>query len=178
MTKKDLFILLIKIFGLYFLVKSLFSILPNNIAFVIQNIDTVGFIWLITTIIITIGLFYVLIHKSEKISNILKLEKGFEEKRIDFGSLKNIDIIKFVILIIGGFLFIENVPIFLSNTLFAFKSSIPKGFDDAYGNPGLLKYNNIEDYVYWITSGMNLLIGYLFIINYKKISNFLNKKLI
>ncbi|MBG7611582.1 hypothetical protein IU405_04890 [Polaribacter sp. BAL334] len=177
MTKKDLFILLIKIFGLYSLITTIFSVLPNNIAFVIQNIDSTGIIWLICTVFITVGLFYLLITKSEKISNTLKLEKGFDDDKIEFGNLKNIDIIKFVILIIGGFLFIENLPIFLSNTLFAFKSSIPKGFDDAYGNPGLLKYNQIEDYVYWITSGSNLLIGYLLISNYKNISDFLNKKL-
>jgi hypothetical protein len=65
----------------------------------------------------------------------------------------------------------------LSNTLFAFKSSIPKGFDNAFQNNGVLKYNRIEDYTHWITSGSNLLIGYLLVSNYKKVSDFLNNKL-
>ena len=87
------------------------------------------------------------------------------------------DIIKFVVLIIGGLLFVENIPTFLSHTLFAFKSSIPQGFDQAYENQGLLKYNRLEDYVYWISSAFNLIIGYLLIANFKKISNYLNKKI-
>ncbi|WP_298782714.1 hypothetical protein [uncultured Polaribacter sp.] len=176
MTKRDFFILTIKIFGLYSIITALFSTLPNNISFVIQNIEFTGIIWLIITTLIIIGLFYLLLRKADKVSDILKLEKGFDQERIDFGGLKSLDIIKFGILIIGGFLFIENIPTFLSHTLFAFKSSIPQGFDQAYENRGILKYNRLEDYVYWISSGMNLLVGYLLIVNFKKISNYLNKK--
>jgi len=177
MTKRDFFILIIKIFGLYAIITSLFSVLPNNISFVIQNIEPVGIIWLIATAFIIIGLFYLLLSKADRVSNLLKLEKGFDEDRIDFSGLKSIDLIKFVLLIIGGLLFVENIPIFLSHTLFAFKSSIPKGFDQAYENQGLLKYNRLEDYVLWISSGFNLIIGYLLFVNFKKISKYMNKKI-
>ena len=176
MTKRDFFILTIKIFGLFSIITALFSSLPNNISFVIQNIEFTGIIWLIITTLIIIGLFYLLLRKADKVSDFLKLEKGFDQERIDFGGLKSLDIIKFGILIIGGFLFIENIPTFLSHTLFAFKSSIPQGFDQAYENRGILKYNRLEDYVYWISSGFNLIIGYLLIVNFKRISNYLNKK--
>ena len=139
MTKRDFFILIIKIFGLYSIITSLFSVLPNNISFVIQNIEIIGIIWLLATALIIIGLFYLLLSKADKISKLLKLENGFDEDRIDFNGLKSLDIIKFVVLIIGGLLFVENIPTFLSHTLFAFKSSIPQGFDQAYENQGLLK---------------------------------------
>lgn len=177
MTKRDFFILIIKIFGLYSIITSLFSVLPNNISFVIQNIEIIGIIWLLATALIIIGLFYLLLSKADKISKLLKLENGFDEDRIDFNGLKSLDIIKFVVLIIGGLLFVENIPTFLSHTLFAFKSSIPQGFDQAYENQGLLKYNRLEDYVYWISSAFNLIIGYLLIANFKKINNYLNKKI-
>lgn len=177
MTKRDFFILIIKIFGLYSIITSLFSVLPNNISFVIQNIEIIGIIWLLATALIIIGLFYLLLSKADKISKLLKLENGFDEDRIDFNGLKSLDIIKFVVLIIGGLLFVENIPTFLSHTLFAFKSSIPQGFDQTYENQGLLKYNRLEDYVYWISSAFNLIIGYLLIANFKKISNYLNKKI-
>ena len=49
MTKRDFFILIIKIFGLYSIITSLFSVLPNNISFVIQNIEIIGIIWLLAT---------------------------------------------------------------------------------------------------------------------------------
>lgn len=80
-------------------------------------------------------------------------------------------------MIIGGFLFLENIPSFLSYTLFAFKSSIPQGFDQAYNNQGILKYKNIEDYVHWGSSAFNLLIGYLLVTNFKRVSEFLDKKI-
>ncbi len=176
MTKKDLFIIIIKIFGLYTLITTLFSVLPSNLVFVLSNIDLIGIIWMLFVIVITVGLFYVLIRKSDKISNLLRLQEGFDNENIDFGGLKNIDIIKLSVLIIGGFLFIENLPAFLSNTLFAFKSSIPKTFDDAYTSQATFKYNTLEDYIYWITSGLNVLIGYLLVSNYKKISVYLHKK--
>lgn len=178
MTKRDFFILTIKIFGLYAFISSLFSSLPNNISFVIQNIEFIGILWLIATILLIVGLFYLLIKKADKVCDLLKLKEGFDQETIDFGGLKNLDIIKFTILIIGGFLFIENIPTFLSHTLFAFKSSIPQGFDRAYENGGLLKYNRLEDYVHWASSAFNLLVGYLLILNFKKISNYLNKKII
>lgn len=177
MTKRDFFILLIKVFGLYWIISVLFSVLPNNIYFVTHNLDLKGIIWLIATVLITLGLFFLLLAKADKVSNFLKLEKGFDENRIDFGGLKSLDIIKFAVLIIGGFLFIENIPSFLSHTLFAFKSSLPKGFDQAYENKNLIKYNHFEDYVRWINSGLNLLIGYLLITNFKRISTYLNKKI-
>ena len=176
MTKRDFFILLIKIFGLYSIITVLFSTLPNNISFVIQNIGITGIIWLIITTLIIIGLFYLLLKKADKVSDLLKLEKGFDQETIDFSGLKSLDIIKFVVLIIGGFLFIENLPTFLSHTLFEFKSSIPQGFDKTYENRGILKYNRLEDYVYWISSASNLIIGILLVMNFKKISKYLNKK--
>ena len=176
MTKRDFFILLIRVFGLYYIISIVFSAIPNNIAFVIYNIEIIGIIWLILAISISIGLFYILLYKSDKISDLLKLKNGFDEDRIEFGNLKSIDVIKFAILIIGGFLFIENIPSFLSNTLFAFKSSMPKGFDQSY-NQGLMKYNNIEDYIRWGSSASNLIIGYLLISNFKKLSKYLDEKI-
>lgn len=171
MEKRDFFIVLIKIFGLYSIIQVLFSVLPNNIIFVITNIDFVGVVWIIATFLVVIGLWIILITKADKICAFLKLEKGFDEQRIDFGSLKSLDIIKIVVLIIGGFLLIENIPPLLSHTLFAFKSSVPRNLGKS-----LLKYNRLEDYVRWVTRGVNVLVGYLLIVNFKGISNFINKK--
>ena len=174
MSKRDLFIAFIKIFGLYFFIATLFSGLPNSLIFLLGSLDSMGIIFVFITIFIIIGLFYLLVYKADKISNFLKLEKGFDDSRIDFGGLKNIDIIKFVVLIIGGFLFIENIPIFITHTLFAFKSAIPQDFPEY--NEGIIKYSRIEDYIGWGSSALNLLIGYFLIKNYKRVSNFLNRK--
>lgn len=175
MTKKDFFIVLIKIFGLYSIISILFSTLPGNIAFVISYIEMTGIIWVIMTALVILGMFYLLLIKANKLSEFLKLEKGFDEERIDFGGLKSSDLVKFAILTIGGFLFAENISPFLSHTLFAFKSSIPRGFDQAT-NQEILKYNRIEDYVYWASSAFSLFVGFLLVTNYKKLSKYIERK--
>jgi len=177
MTKRDLFIILIKIFGLYFIALVLLSNLPSNMIFVLRDIEVFSVIWLVFGLIITIGIGYLLISKAGKISSILNLNRGFDDDRIDFSGLKNIHIIKFSVLVVGFILFLENIPAFLSYTLFAFKSSVPKGFDQAFENSNLIKYHRLEDYIYWGTSAFNLLMGYLLISNYKKISLFINEKI-
>src|SRR5690349_13450048 len=116
MTKKDLFVLLIKLFGLYSAVISLFSVLPNNIMFAFNSVDLISIVWVTVSIAVVLGLFLILIFKANKIVERLKLDSGFEEERIDLGNSKSTDIIKIGTFVIGGFLIIDNVPGFLSHT--------------------------------------------------------------
>src|SRR5258708_11120243 len=103
MTKKDFFVLLIKIFGLFSAVTSLFSVLPNNIMFALNSVDLISIIWVIVAIAVILGLFIILIFKANKIVELLKLDRGFEEERIDLGDLSSNDIIKIETFVIGGF---------------------------------------------------------------------------
>ena len=48
----------------------------------------------------------------------------FDEEKIEIGNLKPTDIIKIGTFIIGGFLILDNIPAFLSHSLFAFKGEI------------------------------------------------------
>ncbi len=175
MSKRDLFIILIKLFGLYSLIFFLFSSLPSNILFVFTSsleINTMDIIWSFISLLIVFGLFYFLVKKAEKVCDFLSLDKGFETKNINFSEIKTIDIIRLGILFIGGILFIENIPIFLSNIFVAFKLSIPKSYDNIQqGNP-----LNIKNYIDLIISFLNLLIGYLIISNFKKIGKFIDGK--
>jgi len=84
MTKKDFFILIIKIFGLFSVVSSLFSILPSNISFALMDFGFFSLIWIAVVLVVIIGLFVLLIFKAEKVVKLLKLDKGFDEDRIDF----------------------------------------------------------------------------------------------
>jgi hypothetical protein len=67
MTKKDLFRLIIKIFGLYSIITTIFSALPSNISWVIMQIDITGIIWLIGTVVVIVLLFMFLVYKPDKI---------------------------------------------------------------------------------------------------------------
>ena len=161
MTKRDFFILIIKVFGLFSVVTSLFSVLPSNISFAMMDIDALSILWIVVAIVVVVGLFVALIFKADKVVRLLKLDKGFDDEKIEIGNLKPTDIIKIGTFIIGGLLILDNIPAFLSHSLFAFKG-------DVIG----LEYNS-QDKFNWAVSGLNLIIGFLLLTNY----DFIAKKL-
>src|SRR5688572_13178736 len=126
MTKRDFFILIIKVFGLFSLVTSVFSTLPSNFIFIIMDAtpDVTSFVWLVTAAVVILSLFVLLVFQADKVVSLLKLDKGFDEDRIDLANLSASSIVKIATFIIGGFLLLDNVPAFLSYSLFAFKSSV------------------------------------------------------
>lgn len=164
MTKKDFFILLIKIFGLFSLITNLFSVLPGNISFAFVDLGPMSIIWIILAVGSIIGLFVLLVFKAEKIVILLKLEKGFDEDRINLGNLNPSEIIKVATFIIGGMLFLHNIPVFLSNILYAFKRV----------SIGIL--NEPKDNFNLVVSGINLVLGYLLLTNYSLVSRFFETK--
>ena len=161
MTKSDFFILIIKVFGLFSVVTSLFSVLPSNISFAMMDIDALSILWIVVAIVVVVGLFVVLIFKADKVVRLLKLDKGFDDEKIEIGNLKQTEIIKIGTFIIGGLLFLDNIPAFLSHSLFAFKT-------DIIG----LEYNS-QDKFNWAISGLNLIIGFLLLTNYDFVAKML-----
>ncbi len=154
MSKRDFFSIVIKLFGLYSIIISLFSILPSNLSWLVNSFDLLTGIWVAISFVVSFGLIWLLILNSEKVVDLLKLDKGFKDDRIDFGNLSSMEIVKIGSFIIGGILFLDNLPPFLSQTYFAFKESI--------NHTNL----SIHDDYYWLINGINLVIGYLLITNY------------
>lgn len=95
MTKRDFFIVLVKLFGLYSAVTTIFSGLPNNIMFGMNGeINIQVYIWLFAVTSVVVGLFWLLTFKADKLVDLLKLGKGFSDDRIETGNIKSEDIIK------------------------------------------------------------------------------------
>ena len=178
MTKKDLFRLIIKIFGLYFMISSMFSILP----FIIESVTTLidfnvqfdysGFIWTMFNIAWIILLFVFLIYKPDLIVKWLKLDKGFDDDRIDFQNFNTANILKLAMIVIGGLLLIHNIPIFLSSSWFAFKSSVGSNIN----NDNTIHFGGLKDYLNWGICFINIVIGYLLVTNYNFVSKILKEK--
>ena len=169
MTKKDFFILIIKLFGLYSIITALFLTLPQNISFLVNDFEISAIVYLTVVLVVVIGLFILLIFKTPYLVKLLKLEKGFDNDYLDFGNLTSPEIVKIATFIIGGFLIINNIPIFINQTIIAFHSSLHlMTITPNY------KWN-------WLVTGLNILIGYLlitnlnFVVRLLKISN-KNKK--
>lgn len=166
MTKRDFFRLIIKFFGLYSGVLAVFTVIPNNISNILIQFDITVALFIIGSILIVILLFLFLIFKADLIIDILKLDKGFDDDKIQFENLSTESIVKIAIFLIGGFLIIDYLPNFLNYTLQAFRRNIQSS-----------EYSNIPvNYFNWIISGINIFLGYILITNYKVISNYLDKK--
>lgn len=158
MTKKDFFILIIKLFGLSSAVTNIFSVIPTNIVYALSEFDVISILWITVASVIVVGLFVLLVIKAELVVKFLKLDKGFDDDRIELGNLKSSDIIKIGVFIIGGILILKNIPGFLSNTYWALKHEVA-------GVP-----SNPEDSFDWIINGLNLIFGYLLLTNYDLIA--------
>ncbi|MBZ0246196.1 MAG: hypothetical protein K8H85_09640 [Cyclobacteriaceae bacterium] len=159
MVIRDFFILLIKLFGLFSLIKGL-SLLSISLG----RFDIIVLMSVIIGAGVIVGLFWLLISRADKLVDFLKLENGFSEKRIELGNVKPSDIIKLGTFIIGGLLVINNIPEFLSNAYWAFKGNI--------SGDEFISSNRIKLTV----SGLNILLGYLLATNYAFVSSIINEK--
>ncbi len=159
MTKRDLFILLIKVFGLYAMLIALFSVLPANISFALSDMDVFSLFWIVVVLLLIVGLFLILIYRADKIVSLLKLDKGFDDDRIDLGNLKTADLLKISIFIIGGLLVLNNISPFLSHTYFAFK-----------GNLNGLEHGTKEKFD-WAVNALNLIVGFLLLTQYRWVTD-------
>jgi hypothetical protein len=167
MTKRDFFRIIIKVFGLYSMLLALFTFLPSNVSNVIIYKDE---IWMILTILgsilLIVALFLILLFKSDFIIDKLGLDKGFDDDKLIFGDFKNEQIFKLAILLIAGFMIIDNVPNFLFEVINIFKYKV--------SNKPIYGYE--VNYFNFFSSIVNIIIGLVFINNSKSISSYLDKK--
>ncbi len=174
MTKRDLFILIIKLWGLYSIVLLVFNTMPSILQVMPYGVDVYLIIYMVIAFVVSTILLAVLLFKAPKIVDLLKLDKGFEEENINFGDIKSITIIRIIVIFMGGSLVLYHFPSFLLNTYYIFKSLIVE-------SQGQIDYLDFAmplqvDYYSWILGIINIFIGYLLITNSERISKWLDKK--
>ena len=172
MTKRDFFRLLIKLFTLYSATFAIFSLLPTYIGYAVNAYEPFTIILAIASVVIILGLLITLIFGADKIIDLLKLDRGFDDERIEFGNLKEIEILKLAIIVIAGLLIIDNFPLFLNHCYLAFKDQVSSnGVDGIYAG---YTYEQV-DYFEFAISAISILIGYLMITNYTNVANWLSR---
>jgi len=167
MSKKDFFRIIIKIFGLYSLVLSLFSFIPQNISNIYVLKEE---LWMLFVVIgsffLLIALFLILLFKTDLIIDKLKLTESFDDDQIIVGNLDIDSIYKFSIILIGGFMVVDNFSNLLMDFINEFKLRISNS-----------TIPNYESNYFWMgVNFLNLIIGYLLITNCKSVAKFLDKK--
>lgn len=175
MKTGDFFRLVLKLFGLYSLVISLFSILPNTVSYIFVshegNVDWMPYAWLVIVIVLLITLFFFLTFRPDFLIAKLKLDKGFDSDTINFQNLNAKSILNVGIILIGGLIFLQSLPSFLSSAFYAIKSTVATSEEIRIES----SLNN-HDYIRLIANLLNIIIGYLLLSNYQFISGFLLPK--
>ena len=104
----------------------------------------------------------------------LKIDRGFDDDDIMMGNFNSEVIFKLVLILFGGYLIINYTPDFLYYCYLALKKEVaPNGISVITDN---FTYQQSVDNFKWAISGSNILIGYLFLTNYSKITNWLSHK--
>lgn len=172
MTKRDFFRIIIKIFGLYSLILTLFNVLPTSIGY-ITDFELTTLLWIFGVTVIILLVFTFLIFNTDKIINLLKLDKGFDDERIELGNFNNKKILQLALILIGGFLFLGHLPNFLQYCYLAFKKQVAQGGLNFMEG---MAFGNSVDYFHWVISGINLVMGYLILTNYNRIAEWVARK--
>ena len=175
MKTKDFFRLMLKLFGLYSLIIALFNILPQTFGYVVsfspEYIDWLSIVWVVAVAGALLSLFFFLTFQPDWLISKLKLDKGFDEDTIPFSKLNGTAILKIGCIVVGGIIFLDNLPSFLTGCFFTFKQSVQQSVE------GMFETNvSMSSKVNLATSLLNLIIGYLLINNYEWISRMLLPK--
>lgn len=167
MSIRTFWIILIKIFGLILIFQAV-SIIPewiSSIYFLYENRDNKDFIILIFTILLVLFIFYLItrffLFKANWIIDKLKLDKGFEKNTIELNSSQN-KIISIAIIVIGGYMLLQNIPILLQQLIAFFQD---KTLFKDYPKSGWIIF-------YFCKAA----IGYLLMTNSFRIAKFIGKE--
>lgn len=172
MTNRDFFRIIIKLFGLYALISAVFVYIPSSISYVFYDFEPISLLWIVGGLSLVVLIFVFLIRKTDRIIDLLKIDKGFDEERIEFGNFNVQNIVKLGLIIIGGSLIIEYFPKFLSYCFFAFKSQVSlKGLESMNHS-----FGGFRDYSNWAISVINLVLGYLLLTNFNRLALWLTRK--
>ena len=160
MTNRDFFRLMIKLFGLYQFLLLIFTFLPSNLQLIFNDFFSMSSI--ISIVLITlfiIAVYYVFVKNPDLIINFFKLDRGFDKNEITVSNLNSDTILQIGIVLIGGFLIVDNLGYFISSFITYFKISYMKE-----------NFESLKNFEALILGGVNLISGFCLIIYRKQIA--------
>lgn len=171
MTKKDLFKIILKLYGLYSVIEILIQI--PNISYYFYYDSGFEFNWIILTLpIVSLLIVFILLFKPEVVINLFKLDKGFENNNVPTNTFDGKQIAKIALIIIAVYLIVSNIGAFISQVLFSFKESVSQNSLESL----LETFNpNPVNYQIMINSGISLLIGFILLTNHTRLASWIEK---
>jgi hypothetical protein len=110
MTKRDFFLLFIKVVGLFLLLSNVFTTIPGFIPYLTMMPGWQILVFSSIVGLIIVGLFVLLVKKADWLVDALKLDKGFDDSHIELGNPNKNTLIQVTILFIGGYLLVDHIP--------------------------------------------------------------------
>ena len=175
MTPRNLFNVILKIFGLFFL-REIIYIIPQLISsipsfakaddFVGQQFssgDILPFIVTLIAIAFYVFIIYLLLFNTNKIIDKLKLDQGFNQQEFSFIISTSL-ILTISLIVIGGIILTNEIPNFCRN-IFSY-------FQEKDLTRGMTKPN----YSFIVVSGVKIIIGLLIIGERKRIVEFVERR--
>lgn len=181
MTKRDIFRIIIKIIGLYFVLQipmQLFNlahlIMSFKYAFSDSNLyydDLISFlmdILMVIVVVAVVGFFFCyLIFKGDKIIDLFKLDKNFDTDKSMPGNIKAKELLTVGIVLVAGITFIDNISPTLSSIFYIFKESVA----NSYNYTGYILNN--DNYFYLSQNIVSIFVSLLLIFNASKVADYL-----
>lgn len=141
MTIKNLFAIILKLIGFFFIIKIFITFIPEQINLLInfdvffpeelrsQNIITFPYITLMLIFIILFLIYYTFIYKTEMIIRFLQIEKYFGDTKIENITIPIKKYSQISIIVVSIILLIFQLPIFINTTVkyFGVKDSFQDG---------------------------------------------------
>lgn len=160
MTNRDFFRLIIKLFGLYQFLLVVFTFLPTNLQLLFNNFFSISsFVSIALLTFFILGVYYLFIKNPDVIINFFKLDRGFDQYKITVANLSSDTILQIGVVLIGGFLIVDNVGFFISSFITYFKMSFMKE-----------SFESLQNFQNLVLHGINLILGFCIIIYRKQIA--------
>jgi len=165
MSKRDIFKIIIKLGGLY-----LMFILLVDIVFTIVDLGIPRGnrdYYIFAYLILMLGIyFYFLVYKPDLIIDWLKLDKGFDTDRFEWGGLSKTDFFEVAVFFLGAYFFIDALPPFLVQIFLAFKAEITPSSELMDTLDRFTSRFGVVNYKLLLQDALYLVLGYLIMTNY------------
>ena len=161
MTVNQLLILIIRIFGLWFLFQTILTFFPSVLFFTNIEISSLDIIRLVLTFLIPLIFSIFLIIKSPLICKWLQLK---DNEKIPLNQINFNGGLKLMFIGIGLYMIINYLPSFLYYLFMTFQKSIQNSTKEDYDQSTM------------IVSGLNVLFGYLIITSQKWLVRFFDNE--
>ncbi len=109
MTKRDFFIIVIRIIGLYGFLHSLFLLINKLILLIEHPVHLKSIYTQLEPVVLNLLIWFLIIYYSVYLVKLLGLDKGFDDKDIHLGDISLKKILIFAIIIVGGIAIINSL---------------------------------------------------------------------